>query len=91
MGFVRDRRRRRACLIASFLVGGLGLTALGAGLGVQRSLPLYDGVVVVEPYRYLQPTSGQRGDPTSASLDLALALHLRRSRQPRPKAHRRLN
>jgi hypothetical protein len=73
MGFVRDRRRRRACLIASFLVGGLGLTALGAGLGVQRSLPLYDGVVVVEPYRYLQPTSGQRGDPTSASLDLALA------------------
>jgi hypothetical protein len=73
MDFIRDPGRRRAGLLASLLVGGLGLVALGASLGVQRSLPLYDGVVVVEPYRYLQPTSGQRGDPTSASLDLALA------------------
>src|SRR5439155_670744 len=30
-------------------------------------VPLYDGVVVAEPYRYLHPTGGQAGDPTSAT------------------------
>src|SRR6202008_1664103 len=30
-----------------------------------RSLPLYDGVIVQEPYRYLAPSSGQAGSPTS--------------------------
>ena len=28
-------------------------------------VPLYDGVEVVEPYRYLHPARGQLGDPTS--------------------------
>ena len=35
---------------------------LGAPLG---SPPLYDGVVVQEPYRYLAPGPGQPGSPTS--------------------------
>lgn len=45
--------------------------ALGAGLvlavqvAVPVGVPLYDGVVVVEPYRFLQPSSGQTGNPTS--------------------------
>jgi hypothetical protein len=29
-------------------------------------LPLFDGVVVVDPYRYLSPPSGGQGSPTSA-------------------------
>ena len=29
--------------------------------------PLYDGVIVVEPYRWLVPPPGAKGDPTSAS------------------------
>jgi hypothetical protein len=29
--------------------------------------PLYDGVLVEDPYRYLQPPSGATGEPTSAS------------------------
>ncbi len=54
----------------------LGLAAVACGLAVAAWVqfagplaepPLYDGVVVVEPYRYLSPGPGQRGDPTSAS------------------------
>jgi hypothetical protein len=45
--------------------------ALGAGLALAVQLaapvgvPLYDGVVVVEPYRFLRPSGGQPGNPTS--------------------------
>ena len=54
----------------------LGLAAIACGLaaaawvqlaGPLAEPPLYDGVVVVEPYRFLAPGPGQRGDPTSAS------------------------
>ncbi len=50
------------------------IAALGAGLAVMTaarlagplgSPPLYDGVVVQEPYRYLAPGEGERGSPTS--------------------------
>ena len=56
--------------------GRLGLLSLGLGLalslfarGATPSMtpPLYDGVVVVEPYRYLVPPAGGRGGPLSAS------------------------
>lgn len=54
---------------------GLLTLAAGAGLVVAAQLlaplhapPLYDGVVVAEPYRYLSPTGGQAGNPTSASV-----------------------
>ena len=45
---------------------GLGL-ALAVQLGAPVGVPLYDGVVVAEPYRYLHPTGDQPGDPTNAS------------------------
>jgi hypothetical protein len=46
------------------LTGGLALALLvqtRAPVGV----PLYDGVVVPDPYRYLHPTGNQPGDPSS--------------------------
>jgi len=45
---------------------GLGL-ALAVQVRAPVGVPLYDGVVVAEPYRYLHPTGDQTGDPTSAS------------------------
>jgi hypothetical protein len=53
-----------------------GLTCLAVGLAMiawaqmaapMTSPPLYDGVVVEEPYRYLSPAPGEAGDPTSFS------------------------
>jgi hypothetical protein len=58
-----SRPRRRAAL-----------TSLGAGLLVVAAArltipldapPLYDGVIVQDPYRYLAPESGQAGSPSS--------------------------
>ena len=47
----------------------LALAGLGLALAVQVAqpvgVPLYDGVVVQEPYRYLHPTGHQLGDPPS--------------------------
>jgi hypothetical protein len=48
------------------IVVGLGL-ALAVQLHAPVGVPLYDGVVVAEPYRYLHPTGDQPDDPTSAS------------------------
>jgi len=49
-------------LLAGFVV--MAVAQLVAPLG---SPPLYDGVVVTEPYRYLAPASGQAGSPSSFS------------------------
>jgi hypothetical protein len=46
-----------------------GLLALFAQLASPVAMPLYDGVVVQEPYRYLNPASGQVGAPTSFSVE----------------------
>ena len=46
------------------VVIGLGL-ALTVQMRAPVGVPLYDGVVVVEPYRYLHPAGNQAGDPTS--------------------------
>ena len=51
----------------------LGLLTIAVGLGLAIAVqarwpvgvPLYDGVTVVEPYRFLHPAGGQAGDPTS--------------------------
>jgi len=43
---------------------GAGL-ALAAQLAIPIGAPLYDGVTVNEPYRYLAPAPGQPGQPTS--------------------------
>ena len=57
--------RRRAAVLS--LLAGLVVIAasqLAAPLG---SPPLFDGVVVQEPYRYLAPEPSQAGSPTSVS------------------------
>ncbi len=53
----------------------IGWLAILAGAGIALAVqvvapvgvPLYDGVVVQEPYRYLHPSGGQVGNPTSWS------------------------
>jgi hypothetical protein len=59
----------------------LGLFTLGAGLALVAaarlvagpgSPPLYDGVVSQEPYRFLNPTSGHAGNPTSFHTSLKI-------------------
>lgn len=57
-------RRERALGWLAVLVG-LGL-ALAIQLRAPVGVPLYDGVIVPEPYRYLHPVGDQPGDPTSA-------------------------
>ena len=58
-------------------VGWLSILA-GAGLALcvqvlaPVGVPLYDGVVVQEPYRYLHPAAGQPGDPASANVTGAI-------------------
>lgn len=42
-----------------------GLIALAVQVAAPVGVPLYDGVVVVEPYRYLHPSGDQAGSPTS--------------------------
>jgi hypothetical protein len=42
-----------------------GLLALAIQLTAPVGVPLFDGVVVQEPYRFLHPGSGQAGAPTS--------------------------
>ncbi|HYN70162.1 MAG TPA: hypothetical protein VEX41_08125, partial [Candidatus Eisenbacteria bacterium] len=49
------------------LIVGAGL-AIAAQVAAPVGVPLYDGVVIQEPYRYLEPGSGQEGAPTSAML-----------------------
>jgi hypothetical protein len=58
-------RRRSAALTLGF---GAAL-ALAAQIAAPVGVPLYDGVVVQEPYRYLVPASGQAGNPTTYAAD----------------------
>jgi hypothetical protein len=55
--------RRRAA--PASLLAGLAVIALAQLTAPVGSPPLYDGVVVQEPYRYLVPAPGQVGSPTS--------------------------
>jgi hypothetical protein len=48
------------------IVAGAGL-ALAVQVLAPVGVPLYDGVAVQEPYRYLNPAGGQPGDPASGS------------------------
>jgi hypothetical protein len=58
----------------------VGLGALACGLAMIAAAqaaapvtsPLFDGVVVVDPYRYLDPPPGADGSPTSVSATLAI-------------------
>jgi hypothetical protein len=58
---VSDRR------LGLLLVLGGSALALAVQVAAPVGVPLYDGVVVVPPYRYLSPTGDQAGDPTSFS------------------------
>jgi hypothetical protein len=59
----RWRGDRQAALIA--LVAGLAVVALAQATAPRTSPPLYDGVIVQETYRWLQPPSCQPGGPTA--------------------------
>lgn len=54
---------------AVVVLGLGGAIALLAQLASPVAVPLYDGVQVQEPYRYLTPAAGQPGTPTSFSID----------------------
>jgi hypothetical protein len=55
------------------LVGiGFGLAAVVQVLMPLRQPPLYDGVIVTEPYRWLDPPPGHPGGATSAASSLPL-------------------
>ncbi|MFI5254394.1 MAG: hypothetical protein ACHQ15_02915 [Candidatus Limnocylindrales bacterium] len=51
----------------ALLAAGLILVAAAQHLAPLPTPPLYDGVVIAEPYRFLVPAAGQAGDPGSAS------------------------
>lgn len=58
-------RERRSVVAA--LVVGLGLMGLSQLLAGTATVPLFDGVVVEEPYRFVQPPPSGATDPFSAS------------------------
>jgi hypothetical protein len=60
----KPARDRRLGWLA--VLGGAAL-AFAVQLAAPVGVPLYDGVVVQEPYRYLHPTGSQPGLPTSYS------------------------
>jgi len=53
---------RRPALLALGLGAAL---AIGAQAASPIHVPLYDGVPILDPYKYLDPTGDQPGDPTS--------------------------
>ncbi|HTG41391.1 MAG TPA: hypothetical protein VK697_07230, partial [Methylomirabilota bacterium] len=55
--------RRRAAVPS--LLGGLAVIVVSQLAAPLGSPPLYDGVVVQDPYRYVVPGPGQEGSPTS--------------------------
>jgi hypothetical protein len=55
--------------VAVVVLGLGGAVALLAQLTSPVAVPLYDGLVVQEPYRYLNPSPGQAGAPTSFSTE----------------------
>ena len=54
----------------AWLLVVIGLAALGLAqlAGPARRLPLYDGVVVEDPYRYVAPSGAQAGSPGTGEL-----------------------
>jgi len=52
----------------------IGLLAIGVAQHAAPAMtpPLYDGVVTIEPFRWLVPAAGQRGEPKSANSTAAL-------------------
>jgi len=63
-------RRGRAGWLT--IAAGMVLLVAAARLSPIWHAPLYDGVVIEDPYRYLEPPPGKPGNPTSVSDTLAL-------------------
>ena len=63
--------RRRATLLS--LLAGLGVIVGAQLVAPIGSPPLYDGVVVQDPYRYLAPGPGQLGSPTAFTASWAVS------------------
>jgi len=63
-------RRGRAGWLT--IAAGVVLLVAAARLSPVWHAPLYDGVVIEDPYRYLEPQPGKPGNPTSVSDTLAL-------------------
>ena len=71
MSGLRPARRRRAGAVV--LAAGLAAIALGQLIAPIAAPPLYDGVVVVEPYRWLDPApAGQKGGAKGATATIAV-------------------
>ena len=64
-----DVTRTRRLGLPVLVIGLLGI-ALAQWVAPLAAPPLYDGVVVAEPYRWLVPPPGEHGAPTSASATL---------------------
>jgi hypothetical protein len=58
---------RSRAAAAMTLAAGLALVVVAGVADRGSAPPLYDGVVVTEPYRWVNPPSGQLGDPGSFS------------------------
>jgi hypothetical protein len=60
---------RRVRFEPPWLIVGLGLLLIGAAQALSPvAAPLYDGLIVLGPYHYLNPAAGQTGSPTSATV-----------------------
>ena len=65
---VRGLSAARPRAAITVLILGALLIAASQRLAAVASPPLYDGVVVADPYRYLAPLPNQAGSPTSAKV-----------------------
>ncbi|MGZ6214221.1 MAG: hypothetical protein ACXWMG_04640, partial [Candidatus Limnocylindria bacterium] len=55
-------------LAAALLVIGLGVSCVSHGMAPMAISPLFDGIVVEDPYRFVNPPPGASGDPLPAKV-----------------------
>ena len=60
MALITPGRRLAAAVL---VVAGLGLTWLAQAISPAPTAPLFDGVFIEDPYRYVDPPAGADGDP----------------------------
>ena len=58
---------------AAVLAAGFGLIVVVQLVRPSGALPLFDGLIITDPFRYLNPPPGQLGDPSSASQDITIS------------------
>lgn len=67
---IRQTREPRDRRLGALALAAGAVLALAVQVATPVGVPLYDGVVVQEPYRFLHPESGQAGDPASFSSEV---------------------